>query len=184
MSATPAFTTAVTGFAGLTLLQPRVFEDSRGFFVKTFHAEIFYQLGIPFEPREEYYSISSAGVLRGMHFQSPPAAHAKLVYCLGGRVLDVVLDMRRDMPTFGHAFSCMLDNVRREVLFIPKGFAHGFLALEDNSLMVYKTETIHAPASDAGIAWNSFGFEWPTNSPVLSERDSRFPAWQGFSSPF
>jgi dTDP-4-dehydrorhamnose 3,5-epimerase len=185
MSLSPKpFEIVATGFPGLMLLRPRIFQDSRGLFVKTFHADLFRELGISFDPREEFYSTSAKGVLRGMHFQLPPAAHAKLVYCLGGRVLDVVLDMRRSSPAFGRSFSCELDTVRREMLFIPAGFAHGFLALEDNSLMVYKTGAVHTPACDSGISWNSFGFEWPVKSPVLSERDSRFVAWQDFSSPF
>jgi len=185
MSAGAALFEAVaTGFPGLALLRPRIFEDRRGIFVKTFHADLFRELGISFEPREEFYSISAKGALRGMHFQLPPAAHAKLVYCLGGRVLDVTLDMRRSSPAFGRAFSCELDAARRELLFIPAGFAHGFLALEDNSLMVYKTDVVHTPACDSGIAWNSFGFEWPIPLPVLSDRDSRFVAWRDFSSPF
>lgn len=178
------FETVATGFPDLMLLRPQLFQDSRGIFVKTFHADLFRQLGIAFDPREEFYSISARGVLRGMHFQVPPAAHAKLVYCLGGRVLDVVLDLRRSSPVFGRSFSCELDAARRELLFIPAGFAHGFLSLDDNSLMVYKTNVVHTPACDTGIAWNSFGFEWPTASPVLSERDRRFAAWRDFSSPF
>src|SRR5437588_1377343 len=173
-----------TELPGLKLIRPKIFQDARGSFVKTFHADFFREQGMEFQPREEFYSTSAKGVLRGMHFQLPPAAHAKLVYCLGGRVLDVVLDMRRNSPAFGRTFSCELDTIRRELLFIPAGFAHGFLALEDNSLMVYKTDVVHTPASDSGISWNSFGFQWPVASPVLSDRDSRFVAWRDFSSPF
>src|SRR5258706_10890808 len=178
------FEAVATGFPGLLVLRPRIFEDRRGVFVKTFHSDLFRELGIPFQPREEFYSTSAKGVLRGLNFQLPPAAHAKLVYCLEGRVLDVMLDMRRSSPAFGRAFSCELDAVRRELVFIPAGFAHGFLALEDNSLMVYKTDVVHTPDCDSGIAWNSFGFEWPVTSPVMSDRDSRFAAWRDFSSPF
>src|SRR2546423_14015088 len=128
MSTSPrAFDTVATGFPGLALRRPRIFEDARGLFVKTFHADLFRELGISFDPREEFYSTSAKGVLRGMHFQLPPAAHAKLVYCLGGRVLDVVLDMRRSSAAFGRAFSCELDAVRREPLVIPGGLCRGFL---------------------------------------------------------
>jgi dTDP-4-dehydrorhamnose 3,5-epimerase len=173
-----------TGFAGLLRLNSRVFRDQRGVFVKTFHADQFRQLGLQFQAREEYYSISAKGVLRGMHFQAPPAAHAKLIYCLSGRVLDVVLDLRRASPTFGKSFQCELGAAPGGLLFIPVGFAHGFLALEDHSLMVYKTDTVHDPARDAGIAWDSFGFPWPEGQPVMSERDRRFPRWPDFLSPF
>ncbi len=123
--------------------------------------------------------------LRGMHFQVPPAAHSKLVYCLSGRVLDVLLDIRRDSPRFGQSFSCELDATTRQLLFIPVGFAHGFLSLEDNSLMVYKTDAVHAPEQDKGVAWDSFGFKWPLdNPPIMSARDRQFPRWPDFQSPF
>jgi len=173
-----------TGFAGLMVLQPRLFADHRGIFVKTFHENLFRELGIAFTPREEYYSTSSKDVVRGMHFQLPPAAHAKLVYCVQGRVLDVVLDMRRNSATYGKVFQRELNAVSRESLFVPMGFAHGFLSLADDSLMVYKTDTVHSPAHDVGIAWNSFGFDWPVVQPILSERDSKFPSWSAFESPF
>jgi dTDP-4-dehydrorhamnose 3,5-epimerase len=173
-----------TGFAGLLVLQPRLFADHRGVFVKTFHDTRFRELGMAFQPREEFFSTSANHVLRGMHFQLPPAAHAKLVYCLHGRVLDVVLDLRRKSATYGRVFARELNAVSRELLFVPVGFAHGFLSLTDDSLMVYKTDAVHSPAHDTGIAWNSFGFDWPVAKPIISERDSKFPAWPAFQSPF
>jgi dTDP-4-dehydrorhamnose 3,5-epimerase len=185
MSAYPPMLKLVpTDFAGMFVLQPRIFTDRRGDFVKTFHAEIFRELGLNFAPREEFFSTSAKNVLRGMHFQLPPAAHAKLVYCLTGSVLDVVLDLRKSSPTFGRVFSRELSAVNRELLFIPAGLAHGFLSLTDHSLMVYQTDTIHSPAYDAGIAWNSFGFNWPVENPIMSERDEKFPALREFNSPF
>src|SRR5204863_1808973 len=114
---------------------------------------------------------SAKGVVRGMHFQVPPAAHAKLVYCAHGRVLDVVLDMRRQSPRFGQVFSRELDAAKSELLFIPAGLAHGFLSLEDDSLMVYKTDHVYAAEHDQGIAWDSFGFKWPLDQPpIMSDR--------------
>ena len=181
----PPFQKLETHFSGLILLQPRIFKDHRGSFIKSFHETDFRALGITFSLREEFYSTSAKNVLRGMHFQVPPAAHAKLVYCVQGRVLDVVLDLRRSSPRFGQSFGCELDSVKRQILFIPAGFAHGFLSLEDDSLMVYKTDHIHAPEQDQGIAWNSFGFQWPLNQPpTISERDRQFPPWPDFQSPF
>jgi dTDP-4-dehydrorhamnose 3,5-epimerase len=173
-----------TGFPGLFRLQTRVFRDLRGLFVKTFHADLYRSLGVEFHPREEFYSISRKGVVRGMHVQVPPSAHAKLIYCLAGRVLDVVLDLRRKSPTFGKTFACELGAEAGELLFIPVGFAHGFLALEENSLMVYLTDTVHDPAHDVGIAWDSFGFDWTVKAPLLSDRDKGFQRWEDFSSPF
>ncbi|HWX21365.1 MAG TPA: dTDP-4-dehydrorhamnose 3,5-epimerase [Candidatus Binatia bacterium] len=180
----PQFQALPTNLPGLVLLQPPIFEDARGIFVKTFHDNFFRDAGIPFEPREEFYSVSAKDVLRGMHFQLPPTAHAKLVYCLSGRVMDVVLDMRRGSPTYGRSFNCILDAIKRESLYVPVGFAHGFLSLEDRSLMIYKTDAVHDPACDTGIAWDSFGFEWPVTNPIMSDRDRRFVRWREFNSPF
>jgi dTDP-4-dehydrorhamnose 3,5-epimerase len=183
--APPPFQAINTGFPGLILLQPRIFKDARGIFVKSFHEDLFHDLGIDFTLREEFYSTSARNVLRGMHFQIPPAAHAKIVCCLQGRVLDVLLDMRRNSPRFGQTFSCELDATRREIFFIPAGFAHGFLSLEDDSLMVYKTDHVHALEQDKGIAWDSFGFKWPLDKPpIMSDRDRQFPRWPDFQSPF
>jgi dTDP-4-dehydrorhamnose 3,5-epimerase len=176
--------TIETGFEGLLRMRPPTSRDARGLFVKTFHEQWHQALGISFVIREEFYSISAKGVLRGMHFQAPPAAHSKMVYCLRGRVLDVCLDMRRNSPRFGQAFACELNVTDREVLFIPPGFAHGFASLEDDSLMVYKTDVVHTPELDRGILWDSFGFKWPFEQPILSNRDRSFQRWNDFTSPF
>ncbi len=184
MNPLPPFKKLETECAGLFVLQPRIFSDARGTFVKTFNEELFRDLGIFFSPREEFFSVSAKNVLRGMHFQIPPAAHAKLVYCATGRILDVVLDMRADSPTRGQTVSRELSAANREMFFIPPGFAHGFLSLEDDSLTVYKTDFGYAPAQDQGIVWDSFGFEWPVKNPVMSERDRGFSRWPEFESPF
>lgn len=169
---------------GCLLLQPQVMEDLRGCFVKTYHASQCAALGVAIELREEFYSISHCGVLRGMHFQLPPHAHDKLVLCLSGRVRDVLLDLRRG-PGYGRIASVELSGTNRSLIFIPKGVAHGFVACEDNSLMLYKTSAEYAPASDCGIRWNSFGFDWGlVRAPCLSERDQRHGALQDFDSPF
>lgn len=173
-----------TACSGLFVIQPRVFSDARGSFVKTYHEELFREMGLGFTPREEFFSVSARNVLRGMHFQLPPAAHAKLVYCAAGRILDVVLDMRNNSPTRGWVISRELSAANREMFFIPPGFAHGFLSLEENSLTVYKTDFVYSPKHDTGIAWRSFGFTWPVSQPIISERDSNFPIWPEFISPF
>ena len=178
------FQVVETGLPGLKLLQPRIFTDARGRFVKTYHAEAFAAAGMDFVPREEFFSISGKGVLRGMHLQVPPVAHQKLVYCLQGRVLDVVLDVRSGSSTRGKTYSRELSGEQPELLFIPKGFAHGFLALENDALMVYQTDTVHAPECDAGVLWNSFGFQWQIGSPIMSDRDRSFPKLETFISPF
>lgn len=169
---------------GVHLLQPKVFTDHRGDFVKTYHAGAFAELGLSFEPVEEFFSTSHKGVLRGMHFQLPPHDHDKLVYCVRGRVLDVLLDMRRKSPTYGKSVSAELSRENHHQFFIPRGIAHGFLSLEDDSVMVYKTSTVHAPSHDAGIRWDSFGFAWPAGaSYIISSRDQQFPALSEFVTP-
>lgn len=180
------FTIHHTPLAGLLTLQPRVFADNRGTFVKTFHHQAFRDMGLSFEPREEYYTASYFGVLRGMHFQVPPADHAKLVYCTSGTVLDVVLDLRRNSPTFGGVFAEELSETNRKIMYIPSGFAHGFLTLSTFALMVYKTTTTHDPAYDKGVHWSSFGFDWPLNgiTPILSKRDLEQPPLAEFNTPF
>ena len=172
-----------TELDGVFVLKPNVFEDARGCFVKTYHEGLFESCGIRFVPKEEFFSVSRKNVLRGMHFQQPPAAHGKLVYCPVGRVLDVVLDLRSTAKG-ARCISRELSSENREMLFIPIGCAHGFLALEDNSMMVYQTSTVHSPPHDAGVLWNSFGFDWPVKNPILSERDQKFPALRDFQSPF
>lgn len=169
------------------ILRPFVFEDARGNFVKPFHEDQLAAHSITLTVREEFFSTSGAGVLRGMHFQTPPHAHQKLVYCITGRVVDVVLDLRKNSPTFGQAVGFELSAANRHVVYIPVGFAHGFYTLENNSCLVYKTDAVHAPTNDGGILWDSFEFEWPlpeSNTPTISDRDSKFPRFEDFESPF
>jgi dTDP-4-dehydrorhamnose 3,5-epimerase len=171
---------------GVKILKPFVFADTRGDFVKPFHEGQLAEHGISMAVKEEFFSTSQTGVLRGMHFQLPPHAHQKLVYCITGRVLDVLLDLRTDSPSYGSCAAFELSAANRHLVYIPVGFAHGFLCLEDNSCLVYKTDAVHAPSADSGILWNSFGFEWPLNGidPVISSRDLTHPAFANFASPF
>lgn len=174
-----------TPFKGCFEVRPFFAEDARGTFVKTFHATQFVEAGLPTDWREEYYSLSHKNVIRGMHFQTPPHDHEKLVYCMQGRVLDVVVDLRRSEPTYGQHIAIELDAVRGHGLFIPKGMAHGFLALSDEALMAYKVTSTYAPANDAGIRWDSFGCAWAgVASPTISERDRLHPPLGEFDSPF
>lgn len=169
---------------GLLLMQAFQHHDPRGEFVKTYNAEAFERLELSFAPREIVFSVSARRVVRGMHFQLPPDDHRKYVGCPVGAILDVVLDLRTDSPTFGKSAGFRLDARNRHQLMIPRGFAHGFLALEDNSLVSYCTDTGHAPASDAGIRWDSFGFDWAVEDPVISDKDHNLPAFADFRSPF
>jgi dTDP-4-dehydrorhamnose 3,5-epimerase/CDP-3, 6-dideoxy-D-glycero-D-glycero-4-hexulose-5-epimerase len=171
---------------GVKLLQPIIFEDERGTLVKPFHEEQLAVHGISFCIREEFFSTSAANVIRGMHFQYPPHDHQKLVYCISGCVLDVVLDLRRSSDTFGTATGFHLSAMNRQMVYIPRGVAHGFLTLEEKSCLVYKTDSVHVPSHDGGVRWNSFGFNWPLadSAPMISIRDQKFPVFHEFTTPF
>lgn len=178
------FQRSETELPGVFVIKPRVHRDSRGEFVKTYHEGLFRELGLGFTPCEEFFSVSGKNVVRGMNFQAPPARQARLVYCIAGRILDVVLDLRKTSATFGQTFSREISAANRELIFIPPGFANGFLNLDANSVVVCLTDSVYAPAYDAGIRWDSFGFNWPIAKPIVSERDQNFPAWGEFQSPF
>ena len=173
-----------TNLEGLFLIQSNVFKDQRGIFVKTFHKEIFKENGLETDFRESFFSISKKNVIRGMHFQLPPDEHVKLVYCVYGKVLDVVVDIRNNSPTYGESFSVELTEDNGNILYIPKGFAHGFKSLMDNSVVVYMTTKEYSPENDTGIRWDSFGFNWQVDNPILSERDKNFLPLLEFRSPF
>lgn len=159
------------------------FGDLRGSFVKTYLSSAFEEKGLSFLPREEFYSFSHRDVIRGMHFQLPPHDHVKLVYCPMGAVLDVLVDLRSGLGQ-GRVASVQLCGDEPSLLMIPKGIAHGFRALSDNSLMVYKTSTEHSPSHDAGVRWDSIGFDWGVDAPVVSARDAAHAALADFASPF
>ena len=168
---------------GCFLLQPKRFEDERGLFVKTYHDGLCQALGVNLDIREEFYSVSYKNVLRGMHFQLPPHAHDKLVYCTCGVVTDVLLDLRKG-PDYGKVASVQLSGENAHLVFIPEGVAHGFTALTDKALMLYKTSTVHAQEADCGIRWDSFGFNWGVVEPIMSARDQQHSLLADFVSPF
>lgn len=174
--------------AGCYEMQPRVSDDARGRFVKTFHKDAYAQLGLHTEFAEEYYSHSRRGVIRGMHFQTPPAEHVKLVYCVQGEVFDVVVDLRVGSPTYGKTATLTLSATQGNQVYIPAGFAHGFCATSDTATLVYKVSTVYAPQHDSGVLWSSLGVVWPLNdgagAPVMSERDGGFLPLAAFQSPF
>jgi len=166
-------------------ISPYVFTDERGSFVKTFHYDIFHNHGLETEWREEYYSVSRKGVLRGLHFQLPPHDHVKLVYCIAGSVLDAVLDLRKGSPTFGQFLLTELSAEKANMLYIPKGLAHSFYTLSESATMMYKVTTVYSSENDAGILWNSAGIVWPDREPITSQRDSSFPTLSAFTdNPF
>jgi dTDP-4-dehydrorhamnose 3,5-epimerase len=178
------FTLKPSKLAGCFELQPKVLEDMRGRFVKVFHEEAFAAHGLETSFAEEYYSVSGKHVVRGMHFQLPPMDHVKMAYCIAGEVLDAVVDLRVGSPTYGQFDLFELSAAKANSVYIPKGMAHGFCALSDQSIMVYKVGTVYSPVHDSGVLWNSMGIPWPTEQPVVSERDTGFPALADFTSPF
>lgn len=170
--------------AGCFELQSKPFDDVRGRFVKVFHEQIFAEKGLKTHFAEEYYSISHKNVIRGMHFQLPPMDHVKMVYCVQGEVLDAVLDLRVGSPTYGEHALFELSAAKANSIYIPKGMAHGFCAMSELAIMVYKVGTIYSPNHDAGVLWSSAGITWPTKQPVISVRDQGLPTLDKFSSPF
>lgn len=165
-------------------MQPKAFDDARGRFVKVFHEQMFAEKGLETKFAEEYYSISHKNVIRGMHFQLPPMDHVKMVCCVQGEVLDAVVDLRVGSPTYGQCALFELSAAKANSVYIPKGLAHGFCALSDQAIMVYKVSTVYSPAHDAGILWNSVGIPWPITEAILSPRDQSFPTLTDFKSPF
>jgi dTDP-4-dehydrorhamnose 3,5-epimerase/CDP-3, 6-dideoxy-D-glycero-D-glycero-4-hexulose-5-epimerase len=165
------------------LVKNFVSHDIRGTFVKTFHEEEFRNAGLQTEFKESYYSLSKKNVIRGMHFQTPPSAHDKLVYVTYGSILDVVLDIRKDSATYGKSISVQL-NALNDSIYIPKGCAHGFLTLSDEALVVYNVSSVYNPSADRGLLWNSFDFDWEITDPIISDRDSAFESFTAFNSPF
>lgn len=162
---------------GVFEIENKVFEDFRGKFVKTFHDDTFRSNGLECDFKESFYSVSKKGVLRGMHFQTTPHDHAKLVYVTSGKILDVAVDIRKGSETFGKYFATTLSNDNAKALYMAKGFAHGFLTLSDTATVVYLTTTVHSPEHDSGIRWDSFGFDWQSSyidQSLISDRDKLF----------
>jgi dTDP-4-dehydrorhamnose 3,5-epimerase len=165
-----------TGIAGLIELQPKVFNDDRGYFFETFRKEWFSAIDSSLKFVQENQSQSKKGVVRGLHFQRPPFAQAKLVRVITGKVLDVVVDLRRDSVTFGKSYSLVLDAEKQNQLLVPEGFAHGLAVLED-AIFFYKCSNVYHKESESGIRWNdpALGIEWPFANPILSEKDKELP---------
>jgi dTDP-4-dehydrorhamnose 3,5-epimerase len=168
-----------TGFAGLLVLEPAVFEDKRGSFFEAYNKTTFQNAGIDLDFVQDNQSSSSRGVLRGLHFQKPPYAQTKLIRVLSGCVQDVVVDIRRSQPTFGKCFSIELSAQNRKQLLVPKGFAHGFLVLSETAEVLYKCDSFYRPASEGGILHDdpSMGITWEISADhrIVSGKDMELP---------
>ncbi|HJH27261.1 MAG TPA: dTDP-4-dehydrorhamnose 3,5-epimerase [Methanophagales archaeon] len=157
----------------VTLIKPKVFGDERGFFMETYKKEDFERAGIKGEFVQDNYSKSERGVLRGLHFQKEPYAQAKIVRCIRGEIYDVAVDLRRDSQAFGRYVGVNLSEENKYQLYVPKGFAHGFLVLSKSAEVFYKVDNVYAPDYEGGLIWNDseVNIKWPNDNPVLLEKD-------------
>jgi len=175
-----------TPLDGLLIIQPKIFADERGHFFESYRRDILGEPATDVEFIQDNQSLSNKGIIRGMHFQKPPFAQDKLVRVVTGAVLDVVVDIRRNSPTYGKKFEIELNARNFTMLFIPKGFAHGFETLEDLTIFQYKCSEYYHPESEGGIAWNSpdLAINWQSQDPVLSQKDKMHLEFSQFESPF
>jgi len=162
------------------LVVPSVFTDSRGWFCESFKASEFAASGIPPNFPQDNHACSVRGVLRGLHYQKPPAGQAKLVRCVAGEIFDVAVDVRRSSPTFGRWVGEILSAENRRMLYIPEGFAHGYCVLSERAEVVYKASTEYCPSAEAGIRWDDpdLCIRWPVSNPILSSRDAGLPLFK------
>jgi dTDP-4-dehydrorhamnose 3,5-epimerase len=173
-----------TYIQGLKILHLNQFSDNRGCFLKVYNFEFFKENSLRSDFQESYFSISAKDVIRGMHFQIPPYEHVKLVYLNQGRIIDVVLDLRLESATYGQHYITTMSMDDPKLIYIPVGCAHGFLSLEDNSIVSYIQTSLYNQESDSGIRWDSFGMQWDVVNPVISRRDISFCSLTDFKSPF
>lgn len=178
-----------TGIEGVLIIEPKVFGDARGYFLESFNVKEFAEkTGLNINFVQDNESMSSYGVMRGLHFQRPPFTQSKLVRCVKGAVLDVAVDIRKGSPTYGQHVAVELTEDNHRQFFVPRGFAHGFAVLSDMAVFQYKCDNFYAPQADGGISIldNSLGIDWkiPTDKALLSEKDTKHALLKDFDSPF
>lgn len=176
-----------TEFPGLFIIEPRVFEDSRGFFLESWNQERFETAGIRVDWVQDNHSKSvGSGVLRGFHYQAPPTAQAKLVWVTRGAVVDVVVDLRVGSPMYGKWGQLKLSERNFLRIFIPKGFAHAYMTLSDETEFMYKVDAPYSPGDEGGIRWDDpdLNVNWPVAEPLLSDKDKHLPLLRDLKSPF
>ena len=177
-----------TKISDLIIIEPTVFGDARGYFLESYNQKKFEEIVGKISFVQDNESKSYKGVLRGLHFQKPPFDQAKLVRCIEGEVLDVAVDIRKNSKTYGKHVSVLLNGKNKRQLFVPRGFAHGFLVLSDSATFAYKVDNTYAPDHDAGIQWNDkeLNIEWglEESEVILSKKDTELPFFSKFESPF
>lgn len=171
---------------GPMIIEPKVFTDPRGYFYESYNAEMFKAAGIDAVFVQDNQSMSHKGATRGLHFQAPPFEQGKLVRVVQGAVIDVVVDIRKNSPTYGKSFSVELSAANNLMFWIPPGFAHGFETLEDKTIFLYKCTNVYHKQSEGGLYWNdpALGISWQSQSPIVSEKDEVLPMLKDFVSPF
>ncbi len=162
---------------GVILIETRAHEDPRGVFIEMYKCSAFAACGVPASFVQDNYSSSGRGVLRGLHYQRPPRAQAKLVMALRGEIFDVVVDLRRDSPAYGRWTGVTLSSSNRCMLYVPEGLAHGFCVTSDAADVMYKVTAEYAPELESGVRWNdpAVGIRWPIADPIISEKDAALP---------
>ncbi len=175
-----------TDIPGLLIIEPQVFADERGFFLEAYNRDRYRDAGIPDVFIQDNLSLSKKGVLRGLHYQAPPMAQGKLVSVLQGAVLDVAVDIRFGSPTFGRHAAVELSASNHKQFWIPAGFAHAFLALEDDTLFTYKCTNLYSKEHDRGVLWNdpAIGIQWPIEAPLVSPKDQQQPLLEAIAREF
>ncbi len=176
-----------TPLSDVWIIEPRVFQDNRGFFLESFSRKWFEAKNIQIDFVQDNHSLSvKKGVLRGLHFQKPPAAQSKLVRVVRGAIYDVAVDLRKDSPSYGEWFGTELTSENFRMLLVPAGFAHGFCTLTDNTEVIYKVDAYYSPENDSGIRWDdpTLAIDWPVQNPTLSEKDARLSLFSEMESPF
>lgn len=165
---------------GVKIIKPEVFHDERGEFRETYKKPAFEQAGIDGEFVQDNFSKSKANVLRGLHYQMGDAVQGKIVECSNGVLFDVVVDLREDSPTFGESWSIILSEYNRKMLYVPRGFAHGFLTLSETAGVRYKVDNAYKPDKEAGVIWDdpTLAIDWPVEEPILSEKDMNWPTFE------
>lgn len=174
-----------TELEGVKIFEPRLFSDARGHFFESFNERLFLEeTGLDVRFVQDNESLSAKGVIRGLHFQHPPHAQGKLVRVGKGSVIDVAVDIRRNSPTYGKHIAVELSAENKRQMWIPEGFAHGFSALEDNTIFLYKCTNYYEPTSERTLLYSDFSIDWKVEKPIVSEKDQIGEQFETFISPF
>jgi dTDP-4-dehydrorhamnose 3,5-epimerase len=175
-----------TGLEGLLIIKPDIYRDDRGYFFESYNSEKFLKEGLKSTFLQDNESTSRKGVLRGLHFQVPPYEQAKLVRVVRGSALDVVVDLRKSSPTYGKWTSVLLTGEEKWMFFIPAGFAHGFVTLEDDTVFFYKCTKVYNKDCERSLLWNDpdINIDWDIHDPIISEKDKTAGRFRDFKSPF